>query len=274
MGTANFIEAAKLPDTQFNLTEAALLFAKEEYPDLDLRYYNDTLKQIEILASKKISRSSGPEDSAITLSTLLFEKLGFHGNRENYYNVENSFLNRVIDTKKGIPITLSIIYLHVGRNLGLPITGVNFPGHFLVKCVSLNRDIIIDCFNGGRLLSHNDCSRMLYEMYGDSITFDRNMLKGTKSKDIICRLIGNLKKIYMQTKQYNKAIKMAEYIEIISPNLPENIRDKANIYLRTENLTGAISSLEKYLEIDPDAIDADYVKKQIRNIRSTLSKLN
>src|SRR5579863_9272649 len=158
-------------DEDIDLLRAALTIARTEYPDLDIESYVARVDELARLAEARISDVGDAAQTIAALNRTLFEEAGLRGNREDYYDPRNSFLNDVFDRGLGIPITLALIYMEVGRRLGFPLFGVGMPGHFLLKHYDIDgHETIIDCFSGGDILSTQDCQRRLDEIYAGQMT--------------------------------------------------------------------------------------------------------
>src|SRR6185369_2065880 len=200
-------------DENIDLIRAALTIARAEYPDLSLSYY---VEQIDSLAARAGSMISEPGEVSETIAALnrtLFQEAGLRGNREEYYDPRNSFLNDVLDRSLGIPITLALIYMEVGRRLGFPLFGVGMPGHFLLKHYDIDgRETLIDCFNGGDILSQQDCQRRLDEIYSGQMTLRPEFLFAVSRRQVLTRILNNLKTIYMSARNFRKALPMAELV--------------------------------------------------------------
>src|SRR5207249_8653862 len=184
-----FAALVALPDDAIDLAQASLLIAREEYPGLEVGRY---LSRLDEMAAELRQRLRGGEvaTSRIAhLNRLLFDELGFRGNRDEYYDPRNSFLNDVLDRRVGIPISLSTIYLEVGRRVGVPLAGVAFPGHFLVRYVGrdVSEEVLIDPFNRGTMLTVDECRRRLEEMYEGAVAFRPEFLRRARNKEILER---------------------------------------------------------------------------------------
>ncbi|MGH7404707.1 MAG: SirB1 family protein, partial [Candidatus Methylomirabilales bacterium] len=218
------------PDEQINLAEAALFIAAEEYPHLDIRGYLDRISRI----AERIKDRVGPELEPVRLiqelNRSLFDEEGFRGNSEDYYDPKNSFLNEVIDRRKGIPITLSILYMEIAWRLDLPLVGVGLPGHFIVKYEAAEREILVDPFHQGALLSEEDCQRTLDRIYIGKVAFHRDLLTRTPKRLILARMLNNLKSIYLQRGDLLRALGVAERLVLIDPDSPNLLRDRGLIY--------------------------------------------
>ncbi|NJN70597.1 MAG: hypothetical protein HC801_10200, partial [Nitrospira sp.] len=175
------------------LETGAFLIARYAYPTLDVVNYREQLNMMADEVRARIGCRASGEEAVNALNRYLFTEQGFKGNTKNYYEVENSYLNCVMDRRIGIPISLSAVYLFLGQRLGLPVFGIGMPGHFLVKYESERYKIFIDCFNGGALLTEKNCARFLTEAgYG----FDDKYLQKSPVPAILSRMVKNLLAIY------------------------------------------------------------------------------
>jgi regulator of sirC expression with transglutaminase-like and TPR domain len=189
-----FQQLVTLPDGAIPLAEAALLMACEEYPQLEVSPYIDQLDDIARTVRLGIS-SDSPLDIIDAINRVLYDEMGFRGNTENYNDPRNSFFNDVLERRTGIPITLSTVYLEVARRLSFPVAGVGLPGHFLVKYTGRTHEIILDPFNRGEILTREDCARKLKEIFGDAQTFTDDMLGRVTARQMLLRMLNNLKSI-------------------------------------------------------------------------------
>src|SRR5437899_4047131 len=240
-----FAALLSLPDPAIDLAQAALLIAREEYPELEVGAY---LVRLDEMASGIRARLRGGEGITSLighLNRLLFEELGFRGNLEEYHDPRNSFLNEVLDRRVGIPITLSTIYLEVARRIGFPLAGVCFPGHFLVRYMGRDAatEILIDPFNRGTILTENECRRRLEETFKGRMTFRREFLKRAATRQILERMLNNLKVIYEAERDYHRAHKVQELLLCIHPGGPAQIRDRGLIRYRLALLGEAAADL-------------------------------
>lgn len=262
---------------QINLAEAALLLAKTEYPDLNISPYMQRFEELAKRVREKVV-SQSPPNMIVALNQILFEEEGFYGNVDHYYDPKNSFLNDVLDRKTGIPITLSIIYLEVGQRLGLPLKGVSFPGHFLVKLeISTHSILVLDPFLKGIPLSEITLNQRLEEVQGKGRSgkvFLRQALQTASTQDILVRMLRNLKDIYLRSEQWTKLLPIMEQLLIINPNLGEEWRDRGMIYQRLECARAAVSDYEQYLSIEPFAPDSDFIEEQIHHLTNKIKRFH
>ena len=254
---------AKISEQELNLAEAALLIAVEEYPGLDVEAY---LRQIDELATgvqQRLPAQAGLEDTLITLNQFLFVEQGFSGDTENYDDPRNSFLNEVFDRRIGIPISLAVVYLEIGRRAGLRLEGVNFPGHFLVRAPSdpagTDEDLIIDPFHSGALLSEVDCRHLLRQHVGEEAAFDRRLLATATRHQIVVRMLVNLKRLYVRMRSFPQARAIADLLLAVDPSALAELRDRGLLAYHMEDFAAALKDLEAYLRLMPrgDAAEID-----------------
>lgn len=254
----------------FNLVEKCLKFAQLlEYPDLDVDEYIKKVAKIGMSLKESISDVKNPTYLISMLNEHLFENLGFSGDDDDYYNPKNNFLNEIIDKKIGLPITLSILYVEVAKFVGLDLKIVGFPGHVIVK---YNEEMILDPFYDGRLLDIDDLQEILDTNFGDQIEFKPEFLDEVKSEEILVRLARNLKNSYVQSFVYDKALRCTNMVLAIEPESPEDIRDKGILEDRLLNSDVALTYLNKYLEINPNAEDVDFILELIRSIKQKINQ--
>ena len=188
------------------------------------------------------------------LNRFLYDEQSFRGNRSDYYDARNSFLNEVIDRRTGIPITLAIVYLSVAARLGLPVHGVGFPGHFLVKCAAPD-EIVIDPFEG-KLLTRADCEARWRATLGEDTPFDARSLEPAPARQTLARVIGNLKQIFLAQQDWPRALACVERILVLAPDAPLELRDRGLLYARLECWSAAAADLQRFLELAPERPDA------------------
>ena len=261
---AEWMSFVKNPN--FNLVEKSLKFAQLlEYPELDVDEY---IKKIIIIGKslkESVSDVKNPTYLISMLNEHLFENLGFSGDDNDYYNPKNNFLNEVIDKKVGLPITISILYVEIAKFIGLELKMVGFPGHVLVK---YNEEMILDPFYDGILLDVDDLQEILDRNYGGQIEFKPEFLDEVNSEQILLRMSRNLKNSYIQSFGYEKALRCVNMILAIHPESPDDIRDKGILEDRLLHPEVALKYLNKYLEINPNAEDVDFILELIRSIKS------
>lgn len=274
---ARFRRLVDCPDQDINLAEAALAIAEEEYPELAAAPY---LQRLDAMAGEVSRRAPGQApvtDRILALNRFLFQEQGFRGNKDDYYDPRNSFLNDVMERRVGIPITLSVIYLEMGWRVGLPLEGLSFPGHFLVKCEVPDGAIVLDPYASGNSVGVEELKRRLALVYGRAVTGDEvlNLLLASATrKDVLARMLRNLKAIYLNQSAFPAALSMVERILMLYPHEPAEVRDRGIIYHGLECFRAAQADLERYLELLPRARDARKIRERLAEISGRVARLN
>lgn len=197
-----------------------LLIAKLAYPNLDIPHYVECLDQLaEEFRAKWHATESSSGKAARLLSNFLFKDKGYSGNREEYYDPDNSYLNRVIDSRQGIPISLSALYVFVGKRLELPVAGVGMPGHFLVKLEGETPTEFIDCFNGGTILREQDCQQFVT---ASGLEYDAKLLEKSSTPTMLARMLRNLLSIYEQEPEEQMARRVRAFLELLENEQPDS----------------------------------------------------
>ncbi len=281
-----FIALITGDDASIDLARAALLIAAEEYPALDVDQYMDRLAELAErvrlhLANQEQQVSSVPVtmDDYLTvlnaMNTVLFEQERFRGNRIDYYNPQNSFLNRVLERRLGIPLTLSLVYMEVGKRLGLCIEGIGMPFHFMVRCVPEEAAALyIDPYEKGKFLSALDCRRRLSQIFKNEEDFDTNWLEPLSPKQFLVRMLTNLKQIYLHKADLQHALMASDRILLLNPTLAIEQRERGIVHFRLKHYARAIHDLSAYIEMAPQADDIEEVRKQIKVIRQLIAMMN
>jgi regulator of sirC expression with transglutaminase-like and TPR domain len=272
-----FRQVVSGPDEAINLAEAALLIATEEYRDLDIAAYLARLDQLAATLKRRLRPDIGPADTIIALNRFLFEEQGFAGDAVDYYDPRHSFLNEVLDRKRGIPITLAVVYIEIGRRIGLPVQGISFPAHFLVKCQLREGTVVLDPYAKGISLSFDDLKQRIKSLR-NGVEPPRSVVAGAlataSNKDIVVRMLRNLKGIYSHHKQWLKALAAADRIIIALPGSAEEYRDRGMFYANLECFRAALFDLQAYLKMLPVAQDADVVREKVIELQAVASRLN
>lgn len=201
-----FAALVEQPHGAFRLAEGALLIAQEEYPSLDVALYLRRLDAMAEVVSGRLGLEIDPENIVAHINAYLFDEQGFRGNQTQYYDARNSFFNEVLERKTGIPITLSVLYIDIARQVGLPIVGVGMPGHFLVRYSAQPIVFWIDPYYRGNILNAEDCQQRLAEMYGDRLRWDAAYIEPVSDHAILQRMLYNLKSIYVQQGDHQRAL--------------------------------------------------------------------
>ncbi|HJS29734.1 MAG TPA: transglutaminase-like domain-containing protein [Anaerolineales bacterium] len=258
-----------------DVTRAALSFAHEiAYPRLEVDRYLQELDALTSSARLVVPPDASPVDQALTLADYLFVREGFRGNQADYMDPRNSFLNDVLDRRLGIPISLSVIFLHVGTKLGVPVSGVGLPGHFIVCVRGEGGTTYLDPFNEGVILSPGDCSRLVGEATGYDGHFQKEWLRKSRPAEILTRMLNNLRGIYIQQEDWRNAADVVEHLRMIWPGSMEFVRDLGLLRYREGSRRSAVELLAAYLRQQPDAPDAADIQRCMRFICKELATLN
>ena len=263
-----------LPDSAIPLAEAALLMACEEYPQLEVSPYVDKLDHMAEMAQESLRSEDSPIETVGKINTLLFETLGFRGNTDDYYDPRNSFFNDVLDRRVGIPITLSTVYLEVTRRLKFPIVGVGMPGHFIVKFADRHDEFFLDPFERGKILTREDCQRKLHEMYGDSLEFHDRLLGRVTNRQILSRMLNNLKLIYLKAQAFDKGLAIVDMMLMANPDDCEQFRDRGLLRLQLRQFEAATKDLNQYLKSCPAAHDREEIENHLKELKRIQAMMN
>jgi regulator of sirC expression with transglutaminase-like and TPR domain len=267
-----FAKLVSAPGRKVDLALAALLIAAEE-SNLDVGRYVAQLDTWGLQARDCLALSA--DEPVEELNRFIFHHLGFHGNQDQYFDPENSFLNRVIDRRAGIPITLSLIYMEVGRRAGLKVEGVSMPGHFIVRVIGSGRtgDVLIDPFNRKRL-SLEECQGRLDESFAGEIRLEPEHLLAATDRQILVRLLTNLKAIYTRNGSYGQAISIVDRILLVAPSLLAERRDRGLLLAQSGRIGEAAAELEHYLRLAKNASDHDRVQEELKKVNQRQAALN
>lgn len=251
------------------LDHATFLIAKTlQYSSLKIDVQLQILDSMGKELKHFVNQKERPTEIIAAINTYLFEKQGFTGNIEDYYDPRNSYLNDVLTRKAGIPITLSVLYIELAKRIGFNLQGVGFPGHFLIKYFDNDSEIVIDPFNKGKILTYEDYQLLLDQLYNGQIKFEKRFLNPVTTEQILIRMLRNLKDAFVYSYDYNKALMATDMILAINPELAEEFRDKGLLFYYKQHYADALSNLTRYLEMLPEASDADHVMEIIRDIQS------
>lgn len=249
----------------FRLARAFLAFGRAEYPDLDVDHELGRLDALGAEAADTIS-ASAPSERLVELSAFLSGS-GFRGNREQYGDPRNSFLNEVLDRRTGIPISLSVVWMDCGAATGVPLAGVGMPMHFLVRLDGT--DVYADPFNGGRILTSEDAMVLFAHLTEGRLEWQDAYLNPTSPRDIVRRALTNLKAAYGAMARADLMLWVVEHLLVIPGAPAAERRERATVLAALGKYRRAITDLETYLEDDPD--DADEAEQEIRRLKSSMN---
>ena len=277
-----FAELMAREEAGIDLGRACLLIARDAYPGLDVEGY---LGEIERLAARlrgRLPRDGSAEARVVALNEFLFDDLGYWGNTEDYYDPRNSYLNDVIDRKTGIPITLSVLYLEIGRRVGLTLEGVSFPGHFLVSLRLRGATLVLDPFSGGAPQSEADLRERLARVIPENATGNvpvaqlplDQFLEAASKRQILARVLRNLKGIYRNTDQPQRLLEVLNRMLEVAPAAHGERRERGLLYQRLECYRAALKDLQDYSTLAPEAPDIDEVRARLVELGALCARLN
>lgn len=262
-------------DTEIDLLRASLNISQYiEYPDLDIEcYISKVLGMIEDVGNM-LPIVPCSLDIIQTVNNYLFKEKGYRGNKENYYEPCNSFLNDVLDNRTGIPITLCILYSYIANRLGLDSHGVCFPGHFILRSDNTDGEYLIDPFNEGRILTREDCQSILDNLFDGKIIFEERFIEYADNHQILKRVINNLKNIYITNKDYKSALKTVNLMLMLDPEEIEQLRDRALICINLECYSQSLKDLENYFSKARSDIHDDELRSYIPVLKNIVKNIN
>ena len=291
-----FTHAALSPDP--DLAVAALMIARTAHPRLDAGPYLDQLDALGEEARLRVAAAAAAPGDApprvdpdryarvLALNEYLFGELRFAGDETTYEDPRNSFLNDVLDRRAGIPITLALVYLEVARRAGLHVEGVNFPGHFLLRCparrgLPYSEDLIIDAFHGGALLSEDACRELLRRHAGEDAVFDSDRLGHATKPQILSRMLLNLKRAYVRMHSFPQARDVTDLLLAVDPSAIGERRDRGLLAYHLKDFSGALRDLQAYLRLsatsrlDDEARDEQaQIWEHVKALRRRVASLN
>ncbi len=258
-----------------HLARAALLFARGiAYPDLRPSVYLERLERWAETARARSAADVSALARAMTLTRFLFDELGLLGNQEDYYDPRNSFLNDVIDRRRGLPISLSVIFLDLAQRIGLIAEGIGLPGHFVVAVRTPEARIFLDPFHGGMMLTMEDMVHLVGRATGYDGPLRPEWLISMEPDAILARMLLNLLGLYLHQEQWSLALATVEHLHTLHPDTPDYLRDLGLLYARTRALRRAVECLEEYLQRFPTAADADVIRQTVAVLVEQMARWN
>ena len=269
-------------DARIDLARACLLIAQDAYPSLDVERYMGEIERMAMRLRSRLGPGAAAEDRVVALNQYLYEDLGYWGNTDNYYDPRNSYLNEVIDRKTGIPITMSILYMELGRRIGLPLEGVSFPGHFLVRLRLRGGMLVLDPFSGGAPQSEDELRSRVKRVIPDGVADDLpaaelpldQFLEPATNRQILSRVLRNLKGIYREANKPERMLDVLNRMLLVTPDASAELRDRGYVYQRLECYRAAFKDLTDYTEREPDAPDLDEVRSKLMELSALCARLN
>lgn len=255
--------------SNIELDQAALQIARLEYPELDADACVNELDRHAFAVAERARDLSDGRCFVETANEYLFTEAGFRGNEEDYYNPDNSCLNRVLETKRGIPITLSVLYIEIARRLCKQVSGVGLPGHFIIRYDDPEYSALIDPFHGGAILDADQCCRL-----AQVESLDHGMLDPVDHRHIAMRMINNLRGIYFGRHESGKALQVLDLLIEAAPESADEHKQRAVALLQQRRMQEALAAFKRYLELSPEAPDRERVDEQIHNIAFWMASRN
>ena len=268
-----FAREVSRPDADIDLARAALVIARSEYPALDVDAY---LTRLAALAEKAMSvrQTADPLGRLHRLREFLFEEQGFAGNAEDYFDPRNSYLNDVLDRRLGIPITLSLVLIEVGRHLGLQMEGIGLPGHFVTGARVGGEHVLLDPFNGGTILTGEACGDLVARAVGRPVELAAEQFVPVTKRQFLIRMLNNLKGAHWRREAWQKVVAMIDRLLVLTPEAGSEWRDRGVAWTSLGDLARGLADWERYLTHFPNAADHEKVRVQFRRVRQKLAQLN
>lgn len=265
----------KQDDAAIDLSQAALLIASVEYPELDATYYLALLDEYAWRVKSLLTLSETEPLRVIeALNQVLFVEERFCGNKDDYYSPENSYFNRVLDTHTGIPITLSLLYSEVARRAGIQLDGIGFPFHFMVRYPLPEQNIYIDPYEGGIVVTEQDCEERLRQFSQHRQSLRTHWFEPFSHRHWLIRMLNNLKKIYINQDDFVRSLSICDFLILLQPASAIERRDRGLIYLQLKRYARSIKDLTAYTELAPQASDHDEILDYVKMAHQMLAMLN
>jgi len=281
-GLERFAEMLSREDARIELASACLQIAEDAYPGLDVDGYVGEIERLAKRLRARLAPDTAVEDRVIALNEFLFDDLGFSGNVDDYYDPRNSYLNEVLDRRTGIPITLAVLYMEIGRRIDLPLEGVSFPGHFLVRLPLRGGTLVLDPFSGGVPQSEAELRERLKRVIPRDaaggvpvaeLPLDQ-FLEPASNRQILARVLRNLKGVYRENDNPERLLEVLNRMIIVAPDSAAELRDRGFVYQRLECWRPALKDLTDYLEREPDAADSEEVRARMVELSMRCARLN
>ena len=268
-----WVAEVERPDREISLAGAALALSRLEHPELDASTYLARLDEL-ARAIEGARAAANPVERLHGLREYLFEELGFKGNRTDYFDPRNSFLSDVLDRRVGIPISLSLVLIEVGRRLALPMEGIGLPGHFITGVRLDDAPILLDPFHGGAILTPEACRELVSKALGKRVRLTEASFAPVGNRQFLTRMLANLKGIYWRTEQWDKAARVSDHLLVLDPKAGTERRDRGVALAKAGQYQRGLADWERYLTDFPDAPDNVEMRGHLRRVRQKLAELN
>ena len=264
-------------DAHIPLFEAALCLAQDDEHPLDLNSCLTDIDKFVVRLKRRLHADIAPIPKLRLLNNFFYQELGFSGNFNDYYNPDNSYLHKVLSTRRGIPISLAVIYMELAQQIGLDVKGISFPGHFLMKLSIKTGDIILDPFNGASL-SREEIEERLEPYFINGRNPDdpplASYLANATERSILVRMLRNLKAVYAEEPHWKEFLNVQQKLVILLPDEIEERRDRSLAYANLDCPNAALQDIEAYLAQCPQATDAELLRMRLPELRAASRKIN
>jgi regulator of sirC expression with transglutaminase-like and TPR domain len=267
-----FVEIVRRPDERVDLVEGSLVIALEDDPSVDIDGYLARVGEWSGAVRERLEGSRDVERIVESINRLLFDEEGFHGEDEDYYDPRSALLSATLDKHAGLPISLSVLYIELSRRVGAEVSGVSLPGRFLVKFSGAFGIVVVDPFDGGRVLTMVELQKLLDDVYGGGVRLREHHLRSFSPKEILARELAHLKAAYLAQHDLARAAASIDRLLILDANDPFEVRDRAAVAVQMHAYAEAIACLERYLALTPHADDSARVREQISWLRAWLQQ--
>jgi regulator of sirC expression with transglutaminase-like and TPR domain len=270
-------ELASRGDDELPLLDTALLIARDEYPDLDAGEYAVALQGYADALKPKLGGDADLPATLTTINRYLFDELGFAGNNSQYDDPRNSYINQVFERRLGIPISLAVVQIELTRRLGLPLDGISFPGHFLVRLPVDDGILVMDPYNKGRPVSADELKERASPHLGGRPPDDVQLIEilaPATHRTILARMLRNLNGLYQHSEDWERVARTSDRLLKLTPDAPEALRDRGLAYRELGYTRGAREDLARYLQKLPTADDAESVRVALIDLGGAKSRLN
>ena len=261
-------------DDGLPLDRAALELAAIEFPGIDADAFVGLLDSHAAELRERLSDAPDGQTYVRETNRYLFEELGFQGNTDDYYDPKNSCLNEVLATRKGIPITLSLVYMEISRRLKRPVAGIGLPGHFIIRYNDGSYSTFIDPFHGGRLLEPRDCFALAREAAQIEIEPDPRWLAPVSKRDLLLRMVRNMSAAYASHGSTDKAIAALNVLIQVNPDSAEQYRQRGILQTKAGRLAAAKQDLARYLELAKSPEERERAKTEVHQIQNWIVSMN
>jgi regulator of sirC expression with transglutaminase-like and TPR domain len=277
INTLDYFASLVQQDESIPLFEAAMAIAQDSEPELDLTAQQIAVDTLAAKLQRRLPADASHVQKLRMLNHFFYHELGFAGNLNDYYDPDNSYLHRVITTRRGIPISLAVVYMELGQQIGLDVKGISFPGHFLMKLSVQSGDIILDPFNGTSLSREELEERLEPYFMQQSYRGDASLatyLQDAQPREILVRMLHNLKALFTEQLQWQRVLGVQQRLVILLPDAITERRDRGLAYANLECPQAALQDLEAYLAERPHAADAHAMRDRLTELRNACKRLN